>query len=121
VPKFSEVSFTVRRSSGELDQGWRIPLSGAAGTSYEFSTLQKLRGEPWWRVVLSKDNSIRHTFLHELRELNEESLGEEWDLIFSLLPATTEPSETFLQFYSADVWSLKNPTDKELLDFRFKD
>jgi len=121
VPKFAELSFTVRRSNGELDEGWRIPPSGVQGTSYEFNTLQKLRGEPWWRVVLAKDTSIRHTFLHELRELNADSLGEDWDLIFSLLPNAGEPSETFLQFYTPETWTLKNPSDKELHDLRFKD
>jgi hypothetical protein len=120
VPRFCELSYTVRRSNGELDSGWTIPSSGANGTSYEFSTLQKLRGEPWWRVVLCKEKSIRHTFLHELKELNPE-LGEEWDMIFSLLPVTAEPNETFLQFYSPEIWTLKNPSDKILLEARFKE
>ena len=122
VPKFCEVSFTIRRSNGDLDQGWRIPQEGTRGTSYEFNTLQKLRGEPWWRIVLSKEGSIRHTFVHELRELNEDVLGEDWELIFSLLPfPSSEPNETFLQFYSKEDWTLKNPSDKALYDLRFKE
>jgi hypothetical protein len=118
APNFFEVCFRVRRSNGELDEGWKIPQSWSS--AYEFNTLQKLRGEPWWRVVLCKDQQIRHTFLHELYELNKETLGEEWDLILSLLPGHgEEPGETFLQFYEASVWKIKDPSDKELLDLRF--
>jgi hypothetical protein len=118
APKFFEVSFKVRRSNGELDEGWKIPLNWTS--AYEFNTLQKLRGEPWWRVVLSKDQQVRHTFLHELRELNKDALEEEWDLIMSLLPSRAEePNETFSQFYESSLWKLSNPTDKQLLELRF--
>lgn len=118
VPKFFDINFTVRRSSGELDGGWQIPLNWTS--NYEFNSLQKLRGEPWWRIPLQKDKQVRHTFLHELRELNSEALGEEWDMVFSLLPVTLEsPSETFLQFYEPSAWKLSTPSDKELLELRF--
>jgi hypothetical protein len=118
VPAFFDLSFTIRRSSGELDGGWKIPSNWSS--MYEFNTLQKLRGEPWWRVVLQKDAQIRHTFLHELKELNAEALGEEWDLVNSLLPQTPEtPNETFLQFYDASAWKKSNPTDKDLIELRF--
>jgi hypothetical protein len=118
VPKFFDINFTVRRSSGELDGGWQIPLNWTS--NYEFNSLQKLRGEPWWRIPLQKDKQVRHTFLHELRELNSEALGEEWDMVFSLLPTKSDtPSETFLQFYEASAWKVTNPSDKELLELRF--
>ena len=118
VPKFFEVSFTVRRSNGDLDEGWKIPLNWSS--AYELNTLQKLRGEPWWRVVLFKDQQVRHTFLHELYDLNKDTLGDEWDLILSLLPQhSQDPSETFLQFYESSVWKLTNPSDKQLLELRF--
>ena len=118
VPTFFEVSFTVRRSNGELDEGWKIPSNWSL--AYEFNTLLKLRGEPWWRVVLQKDQQIRHTFLHELEELNKEALGEEWEMILSLLPVAAEKSnETFLQFYDPSVWTLSKPSDKQLLELRF--
>ena len=118
VPKFFEVSFTARRSNGDLDEGWKIPLNWSS--AYELNTLQKLRGEPWWRVVLFKDQQVRHTFLHELYDLNKDTLGDEWDLILSLLPQhSQDPSETFLQFYESSVWKLTNPSDKQLLELRF--
>ena len=79
-----------------------------------------MRGEPWWRVVLFKDQQVRHTFLHELYDLNKDTLGDEWDLILSLLPQhSQDPSETFLQFYESSVWKLTNPSDKQLLELRF--
>jgi hypothetical protein len=117
VPQFFELSFTIRRSNGDLDEGWKLP--GTWNSNYEFNTLQKLRGEPWWRVVIQKDEKVRHTFLHELRELNAESLGDEWDLLFSLLPpGPKEPTEQFLNFYDASVWTLSNPNDQQLVEAR---
>jgi hypothetical protein len=118
VPAFFDVKYSVRRSSGELDEGWTIPSNWSS--LYEFNTLQKLRGEPWWRVVLQKDSQIRHTFLHELRELNPDALGEEWEFVVSLLPAVPEtPNEIFLQFYEASAWKRVNPSDKDLIELRF--
>lgn len=119
VPSFFEAKFTIRRSNGDLDQGWKIPSTW--NTHYEFNTLQKLRGEPWWRVIVQNEGKVRHTFLHELKELNPSVLESEtdWDLLFSLLPLSQqEPTENFLQFYDAKVWSLKNPCDQELTKLR---
>jgi len=118
TPTFFEVPFTIRRSNGELDEDWKIPSNWSL--AYEFNTLLKLRGEPWWRVILQKDQQVRHTFLHELKELNKEALGDEWDMILSLLPAPAEkPNETFLQFYDESAWMLPNPSDKDLFELRF--
>ncbi len=118
VPSFFDVEFNVRRTSGDIDVGWKLPPHWASRV--ELSTLQKLRGEPWWRVVLQKGDQIRHTMLHELHILNEEKLEkEEWNALFSLLPQKEDsPTEVFKEFYDASVWSLQTPTDAELLKLR---
>jgi hypothetical protein len=118
VPAFFSVEFSVRRTSGDIDVGWTLPPSWASRT--ELSTIQKLRGEPWWRVVLQKGEQVRHTMLHELHTLNKERLEEEeWNALFALLPPKEDqPSDVFKEFYDASVWSLETPTDAELLKLR---
>lgn len=117
IPTFFTVEFSVRRTSGDLDEGWTLPPQWAFRT--ELSTLQRLRGEPWWRVILQKGDQIRHTMLHELHTLNKERLDEEeWTALFALLPPKGEVSEVFKDFYDASVWSLETPTDAELLKLR---
>jgi hypothetical protein len=116
-PNFFLVKFTIRRSSGELDSDWVIPVDWAS--KQEFSTLQTLRGEPWWRIVLVKDNQLRHTFLHEIKELNASKHPElDWDGIFSILPPKPPISSAFLEFYNEENYALENPTDKQLLVLR---
>jgi hypothetical protein len=120
-PKMLLQTFTVRRSNGELDEGWTVPIDWASRC--EFSTLQRMRGEPWWRIVLQKGQSIRHTFVHELKELNADKLdAEEWEAILSTLPPKpAEPESTFLEFYRPADWALDTPTDKQLQGLRIAD
>jgi hypothetical protein len=118
VPGFFALQFSIRRTSGEEDEGWTLPLAWAARA--ELSTLQKLRGEPWWRVILQKGEQIRHTMLHEIHALNKDKLDEEeWNALFALLPPKEDqPNDTFKEFYDASVWSLDAPTDADLLKLR---
>jgi hypothetical protein len=120
-PKMLLLTYTVRRSNGEVDEGWSVPIDWASRC--EFSTLQRMRGEPWWRIVLQKGQSIRHTFVHELRELNADKLDkEEWDAVFATLPLKpTTPEDTFLEFYRAEDWTLEAPSDKQLQGLRIAD
>jgi hypothetical protein len=117
-PKVLLLTFSIRRSNGDIDEGWTVPIDWASRC--EFSTLQRMRGEPWWRIVLQKGQSIRHTFLHELKELNADKLEkEEWEAIQSTLPPKpAAPEETFLEFYRAEDWALEAPTDKQLQGLR---
>jgi hypothetical protein len=111
-PNFFSLKFTIRRTSGELDDDWTIPYDWAS--KQEFSTLQTLRGEPWWRIVLVKDGNLRHTFLHELKELNAAKYPEiDWAAILNILPPSTM-SSAFLDYYSEENYALVAPTDKEL-------
>jgi hypothetical protein len=116
-PNFFSLKFTIRRSSGELDDNWVIP--GDWASKLEFSTLQTLRGEPWWRIVLVKDNSLRHTFLHELKELNASKYPEiDWDGLLSILPPKPPISSAFLEYYCEENYALETPTDKDLQALR---
>jgi hypothetical protein len=115
LPSIFTKTFTIRRSSGEVDEGWSIPAEWAS--RQELNTLQCLRGEPWWRIVLQKGDSVRHTFLHELQELN--AGAEDWAALNSLLPQAKEhPDAEFLEYYPKEAWDLKNPTDKHLASLR---
>ena len=111
LPSIFNKTFTIRRSNGDEDDGWAIPSEWAS--RQELNTLQCSRGEPWWRIVLKKGESVRHTFLHELQELNPGA--EDWAALFSVLPqGKEEPDAEFLEYYPKETWNLVNPTDKTL-------
>jgi hypothetical protein len=115
LPSIFTKTFSIRRSNGDVDEGWAIPTEWAS--RQELNTLQCLRGEPWWRIVLQKGESIRHTFLHELQELNPDA--EDCATLMSLLPpAKEEPDAEFLEYYAKEVWNIPNPSDKFLAQSR---
>ena len=114
-PNFFSLKFTIRRSSGELDEEWTIPQDWAS--KQEFSTLQTLRGEPWWRIILIKNNQMRYTFLHELQELNT-GKDIDWEAIKSVLPPKPPIPSVFLDFYHEENYALETPSDKDLLVLR---
>lgn len=121
IPSFFDVKreWMVIRGSGELESGWKIARNWKVCP--ELGMFSTLRNEPWFRVPLVKDDKARLCLLSELRQQNEGALAVDiWDMLMEdLLPKRAdEPTEEFLQVYSAKAWSLAHVTDERLKEFR---
>jgi hypothetical protein len=115
----SNRSWTVRRSSdGQEEDGWRVVRNWR--TKFTMNTFRRLRGEPWWRMPLSKGDKLRWTMLHELEALNKGLVAEGvWAMLPAFLPdAEPEPTDEFTSRYAAAAWYLKKPSDALLLEHR---
>jgi hypothetical protein len=83
--------------------------------------LQRLRGEPWWRVPLQRDDKVKLALLDELRLHNPNAFADDvWDMLLKdLVPSAGEdPSDAFLENYPARVWRMPCPGDAKLLEMR---
>jgi hypothetical protein len=113
-------SWRVVRGNGEIDDGWKVVRNWRVAP--DMGALQRLRGEPWWRIPLQKGDKVRLTLLEELRQHNAECLSQDtWDMLLGgVLPAIADgdPNDTFLEFYPARVWRMPCPGDAKLLELR---
>ena len=113
-------SWKVVRGNGEVDDGWKVVRNWRVAP--DMGALQRLRGEPWWRIPLQKGDKVRLTLLEELRQQNAGALAEDaWEMLLGgVLPAVAEgePNDTFLEFYPARVWRMTCPGDSKLLELR---
>lgn len=121
IPSFldSKRTWRVLRGSGELEDGWKIARNWRVAP--EVGSLCKLRGEPWWRIPLCKEDKVRLTLLSELRTHNASALATDvWDMLLKdILPQPAEePNESFLENYPAKVWRMECPGDAKLLELR---
>ena len=109
----------VVRGNGDVEDGWKLARNWRV--SPEMGALQRLRGEPWWRIPLQKDDKVKLTLLDELRVHNANAFADDvWDMLLKdiLPPAEEEPSDAFLDHYPARVWRLACPGDAKLLELR---
>ena len=112
-------SWKVVRGSGDVEDGWRLARNWRV--SPEMGALQRLRGEPWWRVPLQREDKVKLALLDELRVHNRDAFADDvWDMLLKdVVPAAgEEPSDAFLEFYPARVWRLPCPGDAKLLELR---
>jgi len=112
-------SWKVVRGSGEVEDGWKLARNWRV--SPEMGALQRLRGEPWWRIPLQREDKVKLALLDELRIQNPTAFADDvWDMLLKdLVPsAGEEPTDAFLEFYPARVWRLQCPGDAKLLELR---
>lgn len=112
-------SWKVMRGNGSLEDGWKIARNWRV--SCEMGSLSTLRGEPWYRIPLQKEDKVRLTFLHELKQYNSEAFAEDiWTMLLQdIVPKMdNEPSDTFLEYYPAKVYKMTFPLDSKLLELR---
>lgn len=119
IPSFFDAnrSWTVRRADGTVEDGWKVVRNWR--TIHSVNTFRKLKGEPWWRMPLYKGDKIRHSFVHELQELNK---GLVADGVWAMLPqflteSPAQPTAEFLKHYAAEAWELPHPTDAQLGEY----
>jgi len=116
----SRRTWKVVRGNGDVDDGWKVIRNWRVAP--DMGALQRLRGEPWWRIPLQKGDKVRLTLLEELRTQNGACLAEDaWDMLLKGVLPTFEdkdPTDTFLQFYPARVWRVPCPGDAKLLELR---
>lgn len=121
VPTFLDPkkSWKVVRGSGEIEDGWKVARNWRVST--EYGMLSTLRGEPWYRIPLVKDDKVRLCLITELREHNEDVLAlDVWDMLQNdILPKQPEePTDAFLDMYSAKAWTMKPVTEEKLKEMR---
>ena len=121
VPSFLDPKRTwkVVRGTGDVEDGWKVARNWRVAP--DMGALQHLRGEPWWRIPLQKDDKVRLALLDELRMHNSSALAEDtWEMLLTgVLPNQgEEPNDTFLENYPARVWRMPCPGDAKLLELR---
>jgi hypothetical protein len=120
IPSFLDVKreWTVVRGSGDVEKGWKVARNWKV--SPEYGMLSTLRGEPWYRIPLIKDDKARLCLLSELKLHNSDALAADvWGMLTDLLPAKPdEPTDEFLQNYSSKAWALTDVTDEKLKELR---
>jgi hypothetical protein len=112
-------TWKVVRGNGDVEDGWKLARNWRV--SPEMGALQRLRGEPWWRIPLQKDDKVKLTLLDELRVHNAAAFADDvWEMLLrDILPAAgEEPTDAFLDHYPARVWRLPCPGDAKLLELR---
>jgi len=112
-------AWRVVRGSGDVEDGWKLARNWRV--SPEMGALQRLRGEPWWRVPLQRDDKVKLALLDELRLHNPNAFADDvWDMLLKdLVPSAGEdPSDAFLENYPARVWRVPCPGDAKLLEMR---
>lgn len=112
-------TWNVVRGSGDVESGWKLARNWRV--SPEMGALQRLRGEPWWRIPLQKDDKVKLALLDELRVHNPDAFAQDiWDMLLNdIVPrAGEEPNDDFLASYPARVWNLPCPGDAKLLELR---
>ena len=117
VPRFSTQAWKVVRSNGDVEDGWHVSKSWKL--QCDLGSLVRIRGEPWWRVPLVKNDNVKLILLQELQATNKDVFPPDiWDMIYAVFPAPAEPSSEFLQIYTASTFHVVDPTDAELVKYR---
>jgi hypothetical protein len=120
IPSFLDAKreWTVTRGNGDVEKGWRVARNWKVNP--EYGMLSTLRGEPWFRIPLIKDDKARLCLLTELKLQNADAFPEDvWGMLTDLLPSKPdEPTDEFLDVYSAKAWNLIEVTDEKLKELR---